>query len=161
MAHNLRKEIKIFDNNEAKGDTHCQHRHCNHSDSEESSDEDSIKHTLRPYDRYQGFAVYWDYILNLPKQDFPQESSIQLIYGIYNKGGTTSFPPHIVRHSKVMHTTHPSYSQAIFGENHLIKSEKLLADPNNLLIIEVQCLIRKDQFKGFIPLKNRMEAADQ
>lgn len=39
--------------------------------------------TIRPFDQALGFVVYWDYILNLSKNELPIGSKIQIVYGVY------------------------------------------------------------------------------
>ena len=74
--------------------------------------------------------IYWDYILNLAKEF----KSVQIVYGIYDKG-LTLFEPRLVPLTDSMDTTHPSFSQVIFNINHLIRDVE--PHPDVMLIFEV------------------------
>jgi hypothetical protein len=60
---------------------------------------------------------------------------VQLVYGIYNRG-MTLFEPRLVPLMDTIDTTHPSFCQAIFNINHLVRD--IEAHPDVLLVVEVQ-----------------------
>ena len=94
----------------------------------DKTNEDFMERKFRPS---TGFLIYWDYILNLAKE-FKQ---VQLVYGIYNRG-MTIFEPRLVPLTDTIDTTHPSFCQAIFNINHLVRD--IEAHPDVLLVLEIQ-----------------------
>ena len=83
------------------------------------------------YRTTDGFIVYWDFVLNLPKE----HKKLQIIYGIYNRGMTV-FEPRLFDLTDMNNTTHPNFSQVVFDINHLIRD--IQAQPDSMLIFEVQ-----------------------
>ena len=92
---------------------------------------------INRYDPKQGFNVYWDYSLYMPKE----YQNIQIVYAIYNNGVEVTEPRMVMNTPAEEDDNFPDFNRVIFNVIHLVMN--VGASPNVRMVIEVQTFHRQ------------------